>query len=455
MYNMNLKSENIVVSNANGIKMSCVVFSKDNRSFLFQPANGTSLMIDSIPMDVIKNMPYRLKAIACRRGIVVNDIPEKSQCYTPGFFLIDLTKACNNRCLYCFRNLNQKESISQARLEDVVNYIIGYCQTNNMWQITIQPWGGEPLLNWNGIKYIQDTLEAYGIKVRILIETNGVAVTTRIAKEAYERKIQMSISLDGPKEIHDSHRLLLDGGGSYEFTIRGLKRLQDAGFGNNIGIVCVVTRKSAQNIEDIISFFAKELQMMRVKTNIVKYSPLMKDKGLSLFPQSIADFEKRLVDSVLSVNRNGYNFGESNLVNVLHNLLSRKTINFCNSRGCQAGYRMVSFGMDGGIYPCDLTDHSDLKFGDIYESATLSQVIQRNSGHAFFQKERCDVCKDCYWYFYCKGGCSSSRIYTDRQIDSADCVRYKTLYPLAIELILTYPHLINNITNGEIFIGSS
>lgn len=60
---------------------------------------------------------------------------------------------------------------------------------------------------------------------------------------------------------------------------------------------------------------------------------------------------------------------------MLHNLTTRRPVSFCHSRGCQSGYRMLSFGMDGGLYPCDLTDIEELKLGDIESSLDLLEIV--------------------------------------------------------------------------------
>lgn len=407
------------------------------------------MILQDIDVTSGEDINHRLEELLLHRGLLDGTV-EQERCSIPSFFLIDMTKACNNRCLYCFRDLKQDRSITNDKLVDILNFIKNNCRRNNVNRITFQPWGGEPLLQWEKIKQVHDFFNNEGIDVRILLETNGVAVTKRIAKEAFERNILMSISLDGPEIIHNRQRPLLGYGGSYDKSIQGLKILQDAGYGDNIGALCVLTRFSIPFIEDIMSFFSEELKLHRVKTNIVKYSPYTHKRQLCLYPEEIPSICTRLVNRLLDINKRGLRFGESNLVNVFHNLLSRRKINFCNSRGCQAGAKMISFDMDGKIYPCDLTDHTDVSFGSIYDNKSLIQILYERRFSEFLNIKDTINCKKCLWYFYCRGGCTSSCYFSKDKIDNSDCERNKTLYNLAIDIILSYPDMIERMTNGEI-----
>lgn len=177
----------------------------------------------------------------------------------------------------------------------------------------------------------------------------------------------------------------------------------------------------------------------------------MREKGLCLREQEIPDFERTLLQTVCDINRRGYSFGECNLIDRLHNLLTRRTINFCNSRGCQAGNRMLSFGMEGGIYPCDLTDEPGLRYGTVQDSRDPCQLLHHQSTHFFRRKKENTGCTDCPWKIFCGGGCTTVRLRGNPGcIDTADCIRNRTLYPLLIDLILNEPELIKSITANEI-----
>lgn len=89
--------------------------------------------------------------------------------------------------------------------------------------------------------------------------TNATLVTQEIASylASLPRAI-ITVSLDGPKDIHDSNRVFQNGIGSFEKTMRGLKYLVDA-FGNRVteSIIfnSVITDYSQKALRKIQHFF--------------------------------------------------------------------------------------------------------------------------------------------------------------------------------------------------------
>lgn len=434
--------------------------SGDN-AFMLQPSSGATLLTSKSLMDQIfnhQNMSDVLPILSSR-GFVLSGAEEEliSKHFAPRFFMIDLTRACNNRCLYCFRRLSQSEYIESDRLEKILVKLIEYCKKYKIPQISIQAWGGEPLLAWGDICHIQDCLIEAGIKVRILVETNGVAVTSSMASEMYKRGILCSVSIDGPAFIHNQNRLLINSKGSHYAAVRGLKLLREAGYNNHVGVVCVVTKSSLPHLKEIIHYFSSELCLNQVKMNVVKETKGMRDRTLGLTSLNIRQYWEMMIDEIIEMNRNGISFGENTIIAMLHNLTTRRPVSFCHSRGCQSGYRMLSFGMDGGLYPCDLTDIEELKLGDIESSLDLLEIVggQKNT-HPFMTIQVPSVCRSCEWRFFCAGGCVSMRLLESKvsEPNSPDCIRNRIIYPKLIELILNEPHLISLMTNGVISITS-
>jgi MoaA/NifB/PqqE/SkfB family radical SAM enzyme len=145
---------------------------------------------------------------------------------------IEVTTRCNSSCLHCFARsgLSRPSSLPVKLVKEILDegYDIGYRHLH----IT----GGEPLL-WKGLFEILD----YGFNTgygSILINTNGTLITDEISKRLadYGSLFSMSISLDGPEELHDRMR----GNGSYEKALKGIEKALDRG--NNLIIFTTVTK---------------------------------------------------------------------------------------------------------------------------------------------------------------------------------------------------------------------
>lgn len=97
-------------------------------------------------------------------------------------------------------------------------------------RINIAFYGGEPLLEFNLLKDIVAYVEenAVGRDFSFSITTNGTMVTEEIVKYFIQHNIQMSISLDGPKRVHDDNRRFANSGvGSFDEVIEALKGIYE------------------------------------------------------------------------------------------------------------------------------------------------------------------------------------------------------------------------------------
>ena len=438
------------------------IFSGNGRNLILNRDFGTSVMIDDEQMHALKNgipsddLQYKL----VQRGLM--QVPGSPDCQShesilPKFFIIDLTQACNFRCLYCFRHLEgHVTTISDENLEKIILYIAGYCKVHDQREIHIQPWGGEPLIAWEKICRIQDMLEERGVKAIITIESNVGLVTRELAAEAFRRNIRIGVSIDGTRDVHDHHRRLAGGKPSFDRMMDGMQNLHEAGFGTKHGIISVFTRYSLPYLEEILEFFAVDLKIDRFKMNIVKDSPVMKDKDLCLDNGEIADYQVRLVKKLVELNRRGYSIVELNILDKIQNLLTRNKSNICISRGCMGGKKMIAIDQEGRIFPCDITDYKEEAVGSVHDGKDLVELLEKAHNKSdFFNEKSSERCKNCPWWFYCKGGCTTAIKYKKGKVsgvDSLECVSNRAAYPELVRVILEEPDVIALLTKNKISI---
>jgi uncharacterized protein len=110
--------------------------------------------------------------------------------------------------------------------------------------VTLVLHGGEPLLV--GIPWFSDFLrrvEATFVDVRAVVslQTNATLVTAEWVSLLVESDVRVGVSLDGPPEVHDRHRVSHAGLGTYEQTRHGLDLLVNAAeqHGLRLGALCV------------------------------------------------------------------------------------------------------------------------------------------------------------------------------------------------------------------------
>lgn len=114
---------------------------------------------------------------------------------------------------------------------------------------------------------------------------------------------------------------------------------------------------------------------------------------------------------------------------------------------------MIVFDMEGRIFPCELTDIPAENIGSIYSGEKLTKLVADAVKHGdFFDLKRSELCKECLWYVFCKGGCTVRAISAGKrppEIDEIECAVNRSLYPALMQLILEKPGVVNQIL-GEI-----
>lgn len=369
------------------------------------------------------------------------------------YFMIDLTQKCNMRCLYCLRDDASIETISLERTKDICNYILKHCRENNINEIVIQAWGGEPLLVSEIVFFIDDFFKQNKIKVNFTIETNGTVLTPKLVQELHEHKIHIGVSIDGDKEIHNQQRLFVNGKPTYDDVLKGINTLRES-YGDNFGTVSVVTGNSVAIIDRVITHFVKDLKLKHMKLNLMRISDFIDNSNLYVSEEEASKFVENMLDTVVKLLGDGYEFEEVNITTKMLNLINHQKSNLCICRGCNGGKAMVTISRDGKVYPCELSDYPEECIGSIYDERSLVDTVKSGmETHDYFAEKHIEECDSCPWKYFCRGGCTShvkTQGLKPPDIDKLECIVNKTLYPRLVELILTRPDIVNKIVRYQV-----
>lgn len=379
------------------------------------------------------------------------DMCRGDQIHYPEFFMIDLTNRCNLHCKYCLRNVDMKgKSISDKAVKDICNYIVEYCDEYRLRDITIQPWGGEPLLELDKILLMRKCISPKNTKVHFSIETNAVLLNEKILKILYDNKIGLGISIDGYEEIHNLQRVYIDGRGTHEIVETNLLLAQKK-YGERLGTITTITKYNAPYVEQLLEYFVHTLKLSNVKFNYVHASMFTQCDALCLSKEEIAETELKILNKLVELNEKGYCIKEYNIGVKIKNLITGKYSDICNSCGCLGGRKMIVFDMYGNIFPCELTDTADESIGSIYDETTLPEIIlEAKNKRDFYVAKKNEKCETCSWYPFCKGGCTVRTISAKRRppnIDEIECAVNTSLYPALTKLISENPEIANRLSN--------
>ncbi|HOM03451.1 MAG TPA: Cys-rich peptide radical SAM maturase CcpM [Acetivibrio sp.] len=160
----------------------------------------------------------------------VSDILEDYLQNKMSMIILQVTQQCNLRCDYCpysggYVNRSHKNvRMSFETAKKGVEFLLDNSREVDV--VNIGFYGGEPLLEFELIKkiiaYAKEISE--GKTITFSTTTNGTLFTKEIIEFLMEHDVQISISLDGPKEVHDRNRkFAVTGCGSFDKVNKNLQ----------------------------------------------------------------------------------------------------------------------------------------------------------------------------------------------------------------------------------------
>lgn len=168
-----------------------------------------------------------------------------------------LSERCNLNCDYCYffhaGDETWKQHPPTASIEvfqDLLRFAVDASRQCGIRHVSVIFHGGEPLLirktRFAEMCRALRAQEHADLRFDIRLQTNATLIDDEWVALFCEYGVKVGVSLDGPRDINDAHRLDMAGNSSYDATVRGLKALQaaaDAGKLRAPGVICVADGK--------------------------------------------------------------------------------------------------------------------------------------------------------------------------------------------------------------------
>ncbi|WP_210260025.1 anaerobic sulfatase maturase [Martelella sp. HB161492] len=356
---------------------------------------------------------------------------------------------CNIACDYCFylekdsgtlKPDSERRVMSERTLE---NYVRGYIEASPADAIEFAWQGGEPTLA--GIGFFEKALafqKKYGRGKTItnVIQTNGLLIDARWAQFLGENGFLVGLSIDGPADLHDAHRVSRNGKGVHDRVLGALEQLRAHNV--QINILCVVNATTAVHPVVIYRYLTRELG-----ATFIQFIPAVERRapgrqtGEVLHPQNAGE------DAVLtSWSVSGRDYGQfmaavfdewvrrdvgSVFVQLFDNSLlawTGQSAALCVMQP-SCGQSLV-VEMNGDVYSCDHYVYPQNKLGNINSDA-LARLVDSKAQRSFAAAKASlpHGCNRCEWRFVCQGGCPKHRIHqAGRQWSNHLCEGYQIMF---------------------------
>jgi len=319
---------------------------------------------------------------------------------------------CQLNCDYCYNNdpllPNRKSSAVMADvvLEKIIFDFLSYNQNGK----AIFIWhGGEPTLAGidfyrNVISIQTDICNKLNVPFPVnRIQTNGVLIDEDWAIFLKENKFGVGISIDGPKEVHDAHRMYLSGKGSFDDVFKSVEILNKFKVPTAAG--AVITKISLENPIRLFTFFSSNFSCFDFSP---LFSPSISNQcdGTFITPEEFTSFTIQLFDYWWETDNPRIRI--EMFKNYIEASLGYTPRRCSMSNGC---HKFLSVDGDGSVFPCGrfaglpeflLGNITNNNFYEIQDSHFYKSYLDQAE---FAPSE----CKECKWYFACHNGCTASR----------------------------------------------
>ena len=322
----------------------------------------------------------------------------------------EITLACCFSCRYCGSGAGRarKGELSTAECLRVAEELIALgCRRVSLI-------GGEVFMRRDWADIVRRLTEG---RVAVNIITNGFLFNETILRELAGAGIEsVSVSLDGPREIHDAFRQP----GSFDRALGAVSSLTKAGI--PVSVITTLHRQNAVTLDRMLEIlkdypvFAWQLQACTPMGNASHG-----DFDHRFDVPTVMDFVDRHADEVpfsIGIADNIGYFTEAD-----GRLRGNRSGKAC-FRGCLAGISAIGIDSVGNVRGCESQYDDRFIEGNLREES-LAEIWEdpgRFSYNRQFSKELLTgKCASCTYGEYCGGGCRSYNYFTHGRLYEAPC----------------------------------
>ncbi len=328
---------------------------------------------------------------------------------------LHVAHTCNLNCEYCFAAQGKFHGDSGLMSFETgrraLDFLVEHSGTRR--NLEVDFFGGEPLMNFEVCKqlvaYARSIEKEKGKNFRFTLTTNGVGINDDVIDFANRECVNVVLSLDGRKEVHDRLRKYVSGRGSYDDIVPKFQKLVKARGGKGYYMRGTFTHYNPDFTNDLFHM-ADDLGFTELSMEPVVCAPgdpyaLTEEDLPTLFEQ----YEILAKDMIRREK-------EGKPITFYHYILDLKHGPCIYKRisGCGSGTEYMAVTPWGDLYPChQFVGDERYKLGDIWNGVQNTELQS--------EFKLCNVyarpdCADCWARLYCSGGCAANALHATGSI---------------------------------------
>jgi len=321
---------------------------------------------------------------------------------------------CEHSCPYCQVSRQSEDKKKYDMTQEIAEKALELVFLSPSPTIKIEFQGGEPLLNFDLIKFIVQKANKLNLShnklLDFVIATNLALIDREILQFCKENKVHISTSLDGPEDLHNKNRPR-PGKNSYEKVIDGIALSRDILGRDQVSALMTTTELSLERVEQIIDEYLQQKFDGIFLRHLSPYGFAIKTKTYMAYSTDRwLNFYKRGIEYIIELNRSGIDFREYYACTVLKKMLTSEDSGFVDLMSpAGIGIAAAVYNYDGSVHPSDesrmLAEMGDQTFclGNVldntYEEIFTSEALLKPLEESFALSV--PMCSDCAYEPYC------------------------------------------------------
>jgi len=313
---------------------------------------------------------------------------------------------CNLACKYCFAEEGEYHGRRALMSKEVGKQAIDFLIANsgNRRNLEVDFFGGEPLMNWDTVKYIveygRSREEECGKNFRFTLTTNGTLLKDDMLEFINKEMDNVVLSIDGRKEINDLMRPHRGGQGSYDEIVPKFIKVAESRNQDKYYVRGTFTRNNLDFSEDVKHLADLGFKQISVEPVVAKPTDdyALREEDVE---KLLAEYDK-LAKIYLDYYRAGKGF---NFFHFMIDLEGGPCV-YKRLSGCGSGTEYLAVTPWGDLYPChQFVGNEDFLLGNVEEGIKNTDIVNEFKCCNVYAKKEC---KDCFARFYCSGGCAAN-----------------------------------------------
>lgn len=343
-----------------------------------------------------------------------------------GLVVLQSTSFCNIDCTYCYLPDRSKlRTMDITTVAAVARLIFDRSLLTESLDIVWH--AGEPLTL--PPKYYTHAIEIFeaarprDVRLNYGMQTNGTLVDDAWIDFFEAHRINVGVSLDGPRDLHDHHRRQRNGSDTYDRVMAGIAKLQERNY--PFHIIGVVTAQTLPRATELMAFY-RGLRPTLVGLNVEEVeaqnlrSSLYEQVGTEGFERFVADFLREAMTPGSDETR----------ICDFQRTMSSLIAGVPGDNDQVVPLRMVNISWNGDIgtfspefMALGPPQIERFIFGNVHRCAALTDILADDlfkSVHAEIQRGVLNCAAECEYFQHCGGGAPINKLSETGRLDATE-----------------------------------